>query len=92
MISVMSTTSTYIMLLDRIKRLFSALFLDLLVQLLSVRKEVIFLMNGQQEEALVDTGSFQTVVSSILVPSEQGTDDRASTSCVCAHCMYPMET
>ncbi|KAL4007856.1 hypothetical protein ACER0C_001708 [Sarotherodon galilaeus] len=40
------------------------------------------LVNGQREEALLDTGSFQSVVLASLVPRELWSDTRTKISCV----------
>lgn len=40
------------------------------------------LVNGQREEALLDTGNFQSVVLSSLVPRELWNDSRAKINCV----------
>lgn len=40
------------------------------------------LVNGQREEALLDTGSFQSVVRSCLVPREKWSEEKARISCV----------
>ncbi|CAJ1064638.1 uncharacterized protein LOC120723181 [Xyrichtys novacula] len=45
-------------------------------------RKVPVLINGQREEALVDSGSFQTVVRASLVPREQWADEKADIGCV----------